>query len=145
MDRDLLISIKTKYANQIFEGTKKFEFRRKSIGDKNCNKKIYVYSSEHDKAIIGYIIVDKILKGSLNDILNETNHNKKQDIIDYFKNSQICYALHIKETYKFLKPISLFDIREKYDDFVIPQFYRYIKKDEKIYKTLESRDIIESS
>ena len=39
MDDLLLISIKTKYANQIFNGTKKYEFRRKSIGEKNINKK----------------------------------------------------------------------------------------------------------
>ena len=43
MDEFLLMSIKTKYANQIFDGTKSFEFRRKSIGNKNCNKKIYIY------------------------------------------------------------------------------------------------------
>ena len=56
----LLMSIKTKYAAQIFDGTKEYEFRKKSIGEKNCYKKIYIYSSEKEKAIIGYIIVDKI-------------------------------------------------------------------------------------
>ena len=74
MEQNLLISIKTQYANQIFNGSKKFEFRRRSIGDKNCNKKIFVYSSEKDKSIIGYIIVDKILKGDLKYILEVTNY-----------------------------------------------------------------------
>ena len=82
MNELLLLSIKTKYANQIFNGTKKYEFRRKSIGDKNCNKKIYIYSSEEDKAIIGYIIVDKVLNGNLNFILNATNYKDNQDIIE---------------------------------------------------------------
>ena len=92
MNELLLLSIKTKYANQIFAGTKKFEFRRKSIGDRNCNKKIYIYSSEEDKAIIGYIIVDEILKGNLDFILNATNYkdNHKQiyvaEIILHFIN-----------------------------------------------------------
>ena len=61
----LLISIKTKYADKIFNGTKIYEFRRKSIGEKNINKKIYVYSSEKDRSIIGYITFDKVLKGDL--------------------------------------------------------------------------------
>ena len=31
MEQLMLISIKTKYANQIFNGTKLYEYRRKSI------------------------------------------------------------------------------------------------------------------
>ena len=130
----LLMSIKTKYANQIFEKTKIYEFRRKSIGDKNCNKKIYIYSSEEDKAIIGYIIVDKILKDNLDNILKLTNNVNNKDIIKYFDNCDTCYALHISETYKFSSPIKLKDIK-----FVVPQFYRYIKFQEQIYKELENR------
>ncbi len=38
----LLMSIKTKYVNKIFAGIKKYEFRKKSIGEKNCYKK-YTY------------------------------------------------------------------------------------------------------
>ena len=133
--------IKTKYANQIFDGTKKFEFRRKSIGNKNCNKKIYIYSSEKDKAIIGYMIVDKIFEGNLDYILNVTNYLNDEDMIDYFKGCDICYALHIIEYHKFLIPIKLKDIKLNYPKFVMPQFYRYIKAKEPIYKELESRSI----
>ncbi len=143
MDDLLLMSIKTKYANQIFNGTKKFEFRRKSIGDKNCNKKIYIYSSEEDKSIIGYIIVDKILKGDLDFILKVTDYNDNQDIIDYFDGCEECFALHISNYYKFLKPLKLKDIKTSYEGFVIPQFYRYIKNQEPIYEELESRKIDE--
>ena len=39
MQENLLMSIKTKYANKIFDGTKIYEFRRKSIGEKNLNLK----------------------------------------------------------------------------------------------------------
>ena len=77
MEQLILISIKTKYANQIFNGTKLYEYRRKSIGEKNCNKKIFVYSSEEEKAIVGYIVVDKILEGNINYILEETNNKNK--------------------------------------------------------------------
>ena len=62
MEDFVLLSIKTKYTNQIFAGTKIYEYRRKSIGAKNCNKKIFIYSSEEERAIVGYIIVDEILE-----------------------------------------------------------------------------------
>ena len=137
----LLMSIKTNYANQIFNGAKKFEFRRKSIGEKNCNKKIYIYSSEEDKSIIGYIIVDKILKGDLDFILKTTDYVDNQDIIDYFDGCKECFALHISNYYKFLKPLTLEDIRASYEKFVIPQFYRNVKNQEPIYEELESREI----
>ena len=137
MNQELLMSIKTKYANQIFDGTKKYEFRRKSIGSKNCNKKIYIYSSEEEKAIVGYIIIDKILEGDLNYILKETNYLNSKDIIEYFDGCDICYALHISETHRFSTPIKLKDIKINYEKFVVPQFYRYLKINEPIYEKLK--------
>ena len=74
MNELLLLSIKTKHANKIFNGTKVYEFRKKSIGSKNINKKVFIYSSEKDKKIIGYIIIDKILEGNIDYILKETNN-----------------------------------------------------------------------
>jgi len=142
VDQNLLISIKTQNANQIFNGSKKFEFRRRSIGDKNCNKKIFVYSSEKDKSIIGYIIVDKILKGDLKYLLEVTNYANNKDIINYFEGCNQCFALHISEVHRFLEPINIDDIKNNYKDFVIPQFYRYIKKDESIFNELEGRKTI---
>lgn len=39
MQENLLMSIKTKYTNLIFNGTKIYEFRRKSIKEENFKKK----------------------------------------------------------------------------------------------------------
>ena len=135
----LVMSIKTKYANQIFAGTKEYEFRRKSIGEKNCYKKIYIYSSEEEKVIVGYIIVDKILSGNLEKIEALTNSFNNKSMENYFNGCEECYALHISEHHKFIKPIKLEDIKNQYKKFVVPQFYRYIREEEPIYALLESR------
>ena len=135
----LLMSIKTKYANRIFAGTKEYEFRRKSIGEKNCYKKIYIYSSGEEKAIVGYIIVDKIINGNLKKIQLLTNCFNNKDMENYFNGCEECYALHISEHHKFIKPIELEDIKSQYKKFVVPQFYRYIREEEPIYDLLESR------
>ena len=137
MEPIMLISIKTKYANQIFNGTKLYEYRRKSIGEKNCNKKIFVYSSEEEKAIVGYIIVDKILEGNIDYILEATNNKNNGDIIDYFNGCDKCYALKIAKAVKFKNPIYLSEIKKEEKNFVVPQFYRYIKENEYIYEELK--------
>ena len=138
MEDLVLISIKTKYANQIFAGTKIFEYRRKSIGVKNCNRKIFVYSSEEERAIVGFIIVDKILEGIAEEILEKTDNNPI--ILNYFEVCEKCYALHIAEAHKFAEPILLKDIKEKYDKFTVPQFYRYVRPTEEIYNELKNQE-----
>lgn len=137
MEQLMLISIKTKYANQIFDGTKLYEYRRKTIGEKNCNKKIFVYSSQEEKAIAGYIIVDKILEGNLDYILEETNSKNNSDIINYFNGCDKCYALKIAKAVRFKTPIYLSKIKKEEKKFVVPQFYRYIKENEYIYDKLK--------
>lgn len=137
MEKLILMSIKTKYANQIFNGTKKYEYRRRTIGEKNLGKKIYIYSSEIEKAIVGYIIVNKIIEGTSNYVLEETKNENNQDIIKYFKDCSKCYALKILKAVKFVTPITIADIRKKQDKFVIPQYYRYIYQEEKIYEILK--------
>ena len=132
---ELLMSIKTKYVNEIFKGNKIYEFRKKSIGDKNLIKKIYIYSSEKDRAIVGYIIVDRVLEGNLDYILKETNTIDNLDIINYFKNTKKCYALHILKYYKFKTNISLEELRKNNKKFIVPEYFRYLKKDEEYIKT----------
>lgn len=134
MEEGILLSIKTRYANNIFNGTKKYEYRRKSIGYKNCNKKIYVYSSEEDKAIIGYIIIDEIISGDIDFIIKTTDAS--YEIKKYFDGCDKGYALKIGKIFKFNDPVYLKDIKIYDNKFNVPQFYRYIKKDEYIYKLL---------
>ena len=136
MDNILLMSIKTKYEVKIFNGTKTYEFRRKSIGEKNLNKRVYIYSSEDKKEIVGYVIFDEILCGNALELVDKTGYEDVNGIVSYF-NGIDGYALHIKEYYKFIKPIKIDEVK-----FVIPQFYRYISKDEELYKLVLSRKVI---
>ncbi|MEG0618336.1 MAG: hypothetical protein RR557_03395 [Bacilli bacterium] len=49
MEKTVLMSIMTKYSNEIFDGTKKWEFRKKlpKLND-NDSIKIIVYSSKEE-------------------------------------------------------------------------------------------------
>ena len=142
MQENLLMSIKTKHATRIFNGNKIYEFRRKSIKQENLNKKIFIYSSETTKEILGYMIVDKILENDIDSLLKETQYEDTKSIREYFKGCKTCYALHISETYRFVSPIKIEKIKKEHTDFVIPQFYRYIKPNESIYEKLMNRNVI---
>lgn len=141
MSEYLLMSIKTKYEVKIFNGTKTYEFRRKSIGEKNLNKRVYIYSSEVKREIVGYVVFDEILSGSAEYLVNKTNYDDMNGIIEYFDGSD-GYALHIREYYKFVRPIKLNEIKNEHVDFVIPQFYRYLNVKESIYDKLINRNVI---
>ena len=103
------------------------------------HKKIYVYSSEIEKAIIGYIIIDKIIEGTIDYILENTNNENNKEIIKYYDGCEKGYALKIGKTIKFDKPIFLKEIKNNDKNFIVPQFYRYIKENEYIYKVLNKK------
>ena len=51
------------------------------------NKKIYVYSTKENKAIIGYFKVNDILNGNTDEILRVTGYDKRHDgheIVEYY-------------------------------------------------------------
>lgn len=132
MNNLVLMSIRTKYVNEIFSGKKVYEYRRRSIGENNLNKKIYIYSSGIDKAIVGYIKVDKILSGTVDDIIRLTNA-KDVFIREYFKGANIAYALHIKEYHRFHNKVLLNDLKKIDKKFTMPQYYKYILENSSVY------------
>ena len=95
------------------------------------------YMNTEEKAIVGYIIVDKILEGNIDYILEATNNKNSGDILDYFNGCDKCYALKIAKAVKFKNPIYLSEIKKEEKKFVVPQFYRYIKENEYIYEELK--------
>lgn len=132
-DEFLLMSIKTKHANKIFSGTKTFEYRTKTINNKNLNKYCLIYSSEDEKAVIGYVVFDYIVDGNCDFLIKNTNPENIDGLKKYLSEKKVGYALHIKEYERFDKPIKLDVLKGKYKTFNVPQYYRYIKKDEYLY------------
>lgn len=135
MNNLILMSIKTKYADEIFNGNKKYEYRKSSIDENNLNKKIFIYSAGISKSIIGYLTIDNILVGNIDYIVEKTKPNES-NIKEYFKNSKNCYALHINKVHRFSNPITLKELKKLDQNFAIPQYYRYIKPGNKIYNLL---------
>ena len=122
---NVLLSVKPKYAEEILSGRKKYEFRR-SVFKKQNIERVYIYSSSPVSRIVATFEIEQILKGSPETIWKLCNKYagiSKNDFFDYFKNSDVAYAIKIGNVDSFLNPINPHHIIE---DFKPPQSFYYV-------------------
>lgn len=120
----VLLSIKPEFAFKIFEGKKKFEFR-KVIFKKPNIKTVIVYASSPIQQVIGEFEIDDILSSDPNEIWEQTKQFSgiSEDFFyKYFADRAIAHAIKIKNIKKYKKPLNI------KDDFnvVPPQSYVYL-------------------
>ena len=122
----ILLSIKPEYSNRIFNGTKKYEFR-KHLAKKNVDK-IIVYSSSPEQQIIGEVTVTETLSLKPSPLWELT---KKEEGISrakfraYFKGCKNAYAYKLGEFKKYDTPKALIEFGIKQP----PQSFIYIDED----------------
>lgn len=120
----VLLSIKPEYAFKIFDGTKKFEFRRVIFKKPNI-KTVIVYASSPVQKVIGEFEIDDIFSFNPDEIWKMTKKFSgiSEDFFyEYFANREIAHAIKIKNIKKYSEPLSI------KDDFnlVPPQSYVYL-------------------
>ena len=94
----VLLSIKPEFANKIFDGTKKYEFRR-SIFKNGAIKKIVVYASSPVQKIIGEFEIDGILSADPVALWSQTKDHSgipEKYFFEYFGDRACGYAIKIK-------------------------------------------------
>lgn len=109
---DILLSIKPKFANAIFSGEKKFEFRRVIFKDKTV-KKVYVYASKPIGLVIGEFDVEEVITeapNSLWSITKSASGISKKCFDDYFKGKSIAYAIKVSAVREYSKPTTLMEL-----------------------------------
>jgi len=121
----VVLSIKPAFANKIFDGTKKFEFR-KAIFKNTKIKTVIVYASSPVKQVIGEFEIEKIINHDI-DTLWRLTHNfsgiTEEYFYQYFAERKIGYAIQIKKTRKYRQPKCL-----KADfNLVPPQSFAYFR------------------
>ncbi|EEA8818869.1 ASCH domain-containing protein [Campylobacter upsaliensis] len=119
-----LLSIKPEFAEAIFSGKKKFEYRKVIFKEKV--KYIQVYVTKPVGKIIGEFEVEEIVKDDPVKVWKKTGKHsgiKKSFYMQYFQNRQVAYAIKIKNINKYRKPLCPYD---KYDNFIAPQSFKYL-------------------
>jgi predicted transcriptional regulator len=122
----VVLSIKPEFANKIFEGSKKFEFRR-SIFKNQAVKKVVVYASSPVQMVIGEFEIDQIFNLELNALWQKTNKHSgisEDYFYEYFGDKELGYAIKIKNVKKYKKPMCL---RRDFN-LAPPQSFAYVVK-----------------
>src|SRR5215203_6335684 len=102
----VLLSIKPEFAQKIFDGTKKYEFRR-SIFKNPDIKTIVVYASSPVQKVIGEFEIEEIINTDLEDLWSQTEKHSgisKDYFLKYFSGKQNGFAIQIKNTKKYKSP-----------------------------------------
>ncbi len=120
----VLLSIKPEFAEKIFNGSKKYEFRRAIF--KNPNVKIVVvYASSPIQKVIGEFEIDQIIFYNLATLWNETKEFSgisKDYFLKYFENKENGFAIKIKKAKRYKIPMC---IREDFNSLP-PQSFLYL-------------------
>ena len=105
----VLLSIKPRYATQIFDGHKRYEYRR-SLFKKDGIKQVVVYASSPIGKVIGEFEIIQIIHKSIEKLWEETKSFSgisQETFFNYFQNKNKGYAIEIGTVKKYKKPISL--------------------------------------
>ena len=120
----VLLSIKPEYAYKIFDGTKKFEFRKVIFKNPKI-RTVVVYASSPVQQVIGEFEIEDILSYNPQEIWRKTKRYSgitEDFFYQYFADREIAHAIKIKSTKRYKRPLS---IREDFN-VVPPQSYVYL-------------------
>ena len=121
----VLLSIKPEFAYKIFDGTKKYEFRKQIFKDSSV-KKVIVYSSSPEQKVIGEFNIDTILSDTPSAIWLQTRDYSgisQAFYEEYFRGRKNAYAIKVAST-------ELYEQKKNLSDFDIiypPQSFAYVE------------------
>ncbi|TDO28855.1 hypothetical protein [Sediminibacterium goheungense] len=102
----VVLSIKPEFAFKIFDGTKKFEFR-KAIFKNTKIKTVIVYASSPVQQVIGEFDIERIINkdiDSLWEMTQDLSGITEDYFYQYFENRTEGFAIQIKKAKKYRQP-----------------------------------------
>ncbi len=103
-----LLSIKPEFASKIFEGEKKFEFRRSIF--KRPVERVIVYASSPVCKVIGEFEIEELVSDDLEKLWKKTKKHAgitEDYFYAYFSEKEMGHAIKIGNTKKYRKPLLL--------------------------------------
>ena len=130
--RPLIISLKPCYADLVFEGFKKVELRRR-IAAQLSDRDVFIYVSSPVRELRGGFRVGQVWVGSPDAVwqkVSELATLDRQEFDAYFQGQTVAYALEVTNVWEYESPVGLSWLRDRFEDFVVPQSWRYAKTEE---------------
>lgn len=123
----LLISIRPKFVDSIFAGSKTVELRRVKPR-LHSGDLVVIYASGATKGIVGAFEVEGVTSASPERIWRKHNGGSglgKAEFDRYFEGKSIGYAIRIGKLWRLPSPVSLGTLRKRRTGFRPPQSYHY--------------------
>ena len=121
----VLLSIKPEYANKIFSGEKKFEFRKRAFRNIEVHT-VVVYSTMPVGRIIGEFTIKQIHQDSPESIWRKTKRFSGIDEVffnEYYDGRDLAVAIEVDKISLYKEPINP---KEEYENFTAPQSFMYL-------------------
>lgn len=121
----ILLSIKPDFAEKIFTGEKKYEYRRILFKNKNI-KHIIVYASSPVKKVIGEFEIADIITDDPKEVWRQTHKHSgisKSYFEQYTGNKETVHAIKIGKLTRYKKHLNL---RKDFDIEFAPQSFVYV-------------------
>lgn len=124
MGRKIMLAIKPEYVEKIFDGLKRYEYRRKCPN--HPISQIVIYETAPVSKVVGTVDVDEMLGTSphvLYDMTKKFAGISEYGYNDYFKGSNVAYAYSLNHPVIFSRPASI----KEYGLRGAPQSYVYLE------------------
>jgi len=121
----VLLSIKPKFAKEIFSGHKKYEYR-KVIFKRREIKTVVLYATMPVGKIVGEFEIDSILEETPLEIWNKTKDYSgitEDFFFSYYKGKDKSFAIKIKSFVQYRIPVCPYSL---FPNFKAPQSFQYI-------------------
>lgn len=121
----VLLSIKPEYAERIFNGSKRFEFRKAIFRNPDVHT-VVVYATQPVGKVIGEFAIQEIIDGEPSAIWRRTHRHSgisQRFFDDYFHGRSRAFAIKVKSTKRYHRPKELQDV---IPGGVAPQSFRYL-------------------
>jgi predicted transcriptional regulator len=125
MQTRVLLSIKPEFANQIFAGTKRFEFRRTIFRSEKVTT-VVVYASSPVQRVIGEFSIERIIALEPSELWQKTNKHggiQKEHFDRYFSDKDTGFAIQISKPILYKRPKLIESVCNTTQP---PQSFRYL-------------------
>jgi predicted transcriptional regulator len=121
----VLLSIRPQFARLIFQGTKKYEYRKAIFGNEEVDT-ILVYACQPVGMIVGELKIEDILCASPGALWRKTRKHagvSRTFFFEYFSGRDRGYAIKIGAAALYERPIDPYEVLES---FTPPQSFMYL-------------------
>ena len=127
--RDVILSIKPEYSEQIIDGTKKVELRRRFPVNVPDGTRAYIYSTSPTRALTGVATIKGVSKRPVDELWETFSHVagiERSKFDDYFSGLENGYVIVFSQARPLKRSIDLPELRTRFN-FEPPQSFIYAK------------------